>query len=177
MNYARRRLTLLSVFFLFLANTSACGATQSPPPSQLDASESGAGANEAGAPLDRADASSARLDASQVDATAASRDGALDSQVALRCGSASCGSDEICVIPACGCFGALPEADGGCRADWLLVPPGKCVPRCPVREPYCVKPTRERGDLMCTGVEGSLKGSVVETPAADASHVCYESCV
>jgi hypothetical protein len=120
------------------------------------------------------DASSTAEDASVRDANephdASER---LDASTPRTCGDVTCGADEVCVVPACGCRGLDVLADGGCPAKFSLAQDGTCAANCPFYPPYCWRP--DGGVLLCEKDGGSF--TTISGPVtASTSHSCNEIC-
>jgi hypothetical protein len=120
------------------------------------------------------DASSTTEDASPQDASEP-RDASarVDANIPATCGDVTCGADEVCVVPACGCRNLGALVDGGCPAKFSLAQDGTCAANCPFYPPYCWRP--DGGVLICAQDGGS--STVISGPVpARASHSCREIC-
>jgi hypothetical protein len=103
------------------------------------------------------------------------RDGALDASNTVRCGDTSCGADEVCVYPACGCRALSALPDGGCPPRFSPSQSGLCAANCPFYPPYCWSP--DGGLLLCSGQDGTIADFINEPVPAGSSHVCHELCI
>jgi hypothetical protein len=149
-----RPLVVVAGLAVVVAVSVGCGGSSS----NKEAVSADAGTN------DVASSSSAEGDAFSTDAGT------------FECGDAFCSPSEICLTPAYGCLGLLPDA-GVCPDGWAYWDAsGVCLP--PPPPPSCVSPAPGMGSFDCSeGDAGAACGTVNAPVPSGCSRMCRGICV